>query len=787
MFAILSFITGLMSASITRLSISGEDQPPMAQQEAEHQYGIEHKMLSPSEIEDDEGFHKESLCPSNVKANVDTSTPSHVHGLSQSMYIHSSSSNQDTNLPSLFVRSSEAKLGSSVPTHSNVPAGQHVTPADDEREASSSSSSEGGGEACSEEWINFFGSMWLRSKRQQLQSKSLSLSPTDEQQNVSLSNDNRMLSPTANIFAPISLPSQHILLSISLSERLLWVVDSDYSVYCKAIQGSNDQSWNRVKGKMHQISTSSTGNNVWGVYDHNAHVRMGIGMNHEGRRWRNITKNTHLAHKIKQIAVDKTAVWAITTDGKVLLRREVGEPYDEGRIWQEVDDGSSDFAFIACCQNVVWAIDTTGRVYSRKGISFSVPSGKKWKMVHVPTLVSLSIASNGVVWGLRQDKSIAFRCGISAISPSGTGPWWEVCVDALTSAKSSGASLQVGISFFTSFSTFRDSVSSLGFDDALFISASSKTGVVVYEKGHCLHVCSMAITGFHYTPALSSALFPTMSWNQLASSGGVLWLVSSDNGHLYALLSEEKLARIDCPARIDQIAASPSCVLIMSKDHIWSSSIEVPECLKFEEIEFGIQFPKIHLRHVACGRKTAWAVDANGVPYFRFSIHSHDPITGMSQAWIPVEDNSQPLLMIAVSPNDLLVWACDEKFNVYARVGVTKDNPVGHKWEPIPKQQVKELCADNEKIYAISDNNELICRHGITENNVEGNYWRKLPGKYEHIAVGDQGDLWTMDDKGLVWKQEWTVVTTASQQDQLEPDLEDEKNINVSSDSWEVV
>lgn len=773
MFGILSFITSSRSASL------------MVQQQSELP---EHKMLLSSELQHDEAIHKESLCFSDVKANVNASTPLPVNGLSQSLYVHSSSSNQDTNVQSLFVRSSEAKLGSSAPTHSNAAAGQHVTLVDDEREASSSSSSEGGGEACSEDWVNLFGSMLLRSKRQQLRSKSLSLSPTGEDKCKSLSDENRLLSPTTNIFAPISLPSQHILLSISLSERLLWVVDSDYSVYCKAMQGSNDHSWCKVKGKMHQISTSSTGKNVWGVYDHNAHVRMGIGMNHKGRKWRNITKNTHLAHKIKQIAVDETAVWAITTDGKVLLRREVGEPYDEGRVWQEVDDGSSDFAFIACCQNVVWVIDTTGKLYCRKGISRSVPSGKKWKVVHAPTLVSLSITSNGVVWGLRGDKSIAFRCGISAIAPSGTGPWWEVCIDALNDAKSFGVSLQAGMSLFMSFSTFRDSISLLRFDDTLSITASSKTGVVVYEKGHCLHVCSTSITGFHYTRALNNALFPTMSWNHLASSGGVLWLVSSDNGHLYGLLPEEKLARIDCPTRIHQLAASPSCVWITSKDRIWSSSTEVSECLTFEEIEFGVQFPKIHLRHVACGRKTAWVVDTNGVPYFRFSIHSRDPVTGMSQAWIPVEDNPQPLLMIAVSPNDLLVWACDEKFNIYARLGVTKDNPVGHKWELIPKQQVKELCADNEKIYAISDNNELICRHGITEDNVQGNYWRKLPGKYEHITIGDQGNLWAMDNKGQVWKQEWTVVTTASQQDQFEPDFEDERNVNyMSSNSWEVV
>ena len=134
----------------------------------------------------------------------------------------------------------------------------------------------------------------------------------------------------------------------------------------------------------------------------------------------------------------------------------------------------------------------------------------------------------------------------------------------------------------------------------------------------------------------------------------------------------------------------------------------------------------------------------------------------MSPAWVPVEDNPHPLLKIAVSPDDWLVWACDENYNVYVRTGVTADFPVGRRWESIPGEHVKELCASNEKVYALSQSGELLCRYGISESNVQGNYWRKMPGKYEHITVGEFGELWTMDSKGQVWKQEWKVMTFAS-------------------------
>ena len=196
------------------------------------------------------------------------------------------------------------------------------------------------------------------------------------------------------------------------------------------------------------------------------------------------------------------------------------------------------------------------------------------------------------------------------------------------------------------------------------------------------------------------------------------------------------------------------------------------------KFELSIPLKEGILRHVACGKGTAWAVDSRGVPYFRFGVQPTEPGSGMSLAWIPVEHIPQPLLMIAISPDDRLVWACDEKFNVYARVGITSEEPYGQKWELIPNQLAKELCTDNKKVYALSENGELICRYGISESNIQGNYWKKMPGKYEHITVGEGGELWTMDDKGQVWKQEWTVLSFASHQPKVE------RLTSASSSDW---
>lgn len=611
-------------------------------------------------------------------------------------------------------------------------------------------------------------------------------------------NEEEESSPHADIWVPIPHPSRHNLQSMSLSDKLLWVVDTRWNVYCTTME-SRGRDWQNIKRNMNQISSSPSGKNVWGIYRHNAYVRLGIGMNPEGSQWRNITKNTHLAHRIKQLAVDENAVWAISTDGKVLFRKDVGEAMPEGKVWQEVTYGSSGFSFITCCQSIVWAITSSGKVFCRIGITPSVPSGKRWADVKTPKFVSISITTGGVVWGVSQDNSIGFRCGVSQSRPSGKGPWWEVCINALNTSSSPFSPLwhvmsPDGNSLLTSVSSFVTTnlpiipgLPGLG-NKVLSISASSKSGVVVLETGSHLHACWRSTIGFHYSPACKQELFQFISWSKLAAGGSALWLVRADDGDLYSLAFGENLKRIECPAKVDLLAASPTCMWIVSNESIWSRqalTVEVPEGISFDYIELSTQLHDTKLRNVACGKRSVWAVDANGVPHFRFGVHAREPGTGMSPAWIPVKDNPQPLLQIAVSPDDWLVWACDVNYNVYVRSGVTVDFPVGRKWELVPGEHVKELCASNEKVYALSQSGELLCRYGISERNIQGNYWRKMPGKYDHITVGEFGDLWTMDAKGQVWRQEWKVMSVSSEQ-MTKKEEEFERSVIVDH-GWEML
>ena len=594
----------------------------------------------------------------------------------------------------------------------------------------------------------------------------------EEQEGTSAAFDERIPEgQSMDIWISVPFPSRHSLQCVSLSDVLLWAVDSRGHVFCTTTS-SRGRNWQQIKKAMQQVSSSPTGHVVWSIYHQNAYVRLGIGMNRAGSSWKNITKNTSLAHKIKQLAVEDCGVWAITVDNRVLFRKGVDERSPEGKVWQEVTYGMN-ISFITCCKNIVWALSNSGKVYVRDGITPSSPSGKKWMEIKSPSMIAVCLTTDGVVWGVNSEGSVGFRTGINSGKPGGRGPWWEVAINSDLQAISPLNSLRQVMSVDGShlLSAAVSSLVSLPHQNQVTtVSASFNAGVIVLEAGHRLRGCWKMATGYHYTPACKEGIFQFNVWSRVAAGGTSLWFVRND-GDLYCLSPGSKLKRVEVPASVELIAASPNCMWVISKDMVWSRqgmTPEFPEGISFDYIELSTLLHDKKLRSVACGKKVAWAIDSSGVPHFRFGVHAREPGTGMSPAWVPVEDHPGPLLQIAVSSDDWLVWACDEEYGVYVRSGVTVDFPVGRRWLKIPKQKMKELAATCDRIYGLTPNGELMCRYGISENNVQGSFWRKIPGKYEHITTGAFGELWTLDNKGQVWKQEWKVIHVSDMHSNIE-------------------
>ena len=612
----------------------------------------------------------------------------------------------------------------------------------------------------------------------------------EQQQEEEEVHDDSSADPDADIWVTVPHPCRGHVQSICLSDRLLWLVDSRNMVYCTEVN-TKGKKWELIKHPMQQVSSSPSGFIVWGVYRHNAYVRFGFELSIPGHTWRNVSKNTSLAHKVRYVCADEAGVWAVKHDGQIIFRKGVTQQAPQGRVWVEVGRAAG-FTTVASCAGVAWAINTSGRLFYRDGITDQSPSGKKWVEMKAPPLEAVCMTQGNVAWIIDGDGKMGFRCGVSNVQPTGKNPWWEVTVST-TLSHSSLPFNSLWQVMTSEGSQFLSSVSSLihthlpGHHKLLALSASNRAGVCVLEGGNKLHACWRSTTGYHYSSASKDGVFQLTTWTMFGSGSTGLWVVR-DDGELYCVTSQDKFVRIECASTVQMMAVSSTALWVIANNQLWSRqgmSPTVPEGISWDYIELSPQLHSRKLKHIVCGKRAVWAVDGSGVPHFRFGVHSREPGTGMSPAWVPVDDHplSHPLHQITVSQNDWLVWACDDSYNSYARTGVTPDFPVGTAWDIVPGQQVKQLVAHGKKVYALTPSGNLLCRYGITETNVQGNYWRQLPGNFTQITVGHGGRLLGLDSKGSILKQQYKTLTVAQEFEFLRHRFDEE----VLDPSWEVV
>ena len=581
----------------------------------------------------------------------------------------------------------------------------------------------------------------------------------------------------ADIWVTVPHPCRGHVQSICLSDRLLWLVDSRNMVYCTDIN-SKGKKWELIKHPMQLVTSSPSGSIVWGLYRQNAYVRLGIELNMAKQTWKNITRNTSLQQKIKYVCADDSGVWAVKADGQIIFQKGVTETVPHGRVWVEVGCAAS-FTSVTSCSGVVWATTASGRLFYRDGVSEQNPSGRKWVDMKAPPLKAVCMMQGNIAWIIDSEGKMGFRCGVSRDQPMGKNPWWEVSVS--TTLSHSSLTWKSLWQVMTRSSLIHTHLP--GHHKLLAVSASNRAGVCVLESGSKLHICWRS-TGYHYSAASEHGLFQLTTWTMFGNGSTGMWAVR-DDGELYCVTPQEKFIRIECPSTVQMMAVSSTALWIIANNQLWSRqcmSAEVPEGISWDYIELSPQLQSRKLKHIVCGKRAVWAIDGTGIPHFRFGVHSREPGTGMSPAWVPVDDLSHPLHQITVSQNDWLVWARDENYNAYARTGITQDLPVGKTWDLVPGQQVKQLCAYCKKIYALTPSGNLLCRYSITESNAQGNYWRQMPGHFVQIAIGPQGRLLGLDSKGSIWKQQSETITVAQDSEFLRHRFDE-----VLDQSWEVV
>lgn len=81
-----------------------------------------------------------------------------------------------------------------------------------------------------------------------------------------------------------------------------------------------------------------------------------------------------------------------------------------------------------------------------------------------------------------------------------------------------------------------------------------------------------------------------------------------------------------------------------------------------------------------------------------------------------------------------MVWALDNKNNVYVRQAVFPDFPLGTSWVHVPGVQAVNLSLSSSAVWALTPSGEMFRRCGINNVNFAGDCWKKLPGSATYIT-----------------------------------------------------
>lgn len=104
------------------------------------------------------------------------------------------------------------------------------------------------------------------------------------------------------------------------------------------------------------------------------------------------------------------------------------------------------------------------------------------------------------------------------------------------------------------------------------------------------------------------------------------------------------------------------------------------------------QLGDVPMVSITCGVFSVWAVDINGSIWYRTGVSDSQASVSTTPAWIPVDSqipHSSHFTHVCTSPGDWMVWACDNKHNVYVRTGIRAEFPIGEAWEVVQGNKTK--------------------------------------------------------------------------------------------------
>ena len=362
----------------------------------------------------------------------------------------------------------------------------------------------------------------------------------------------------------------------------------------------------------------------------------------------------------------------------------------------------------------------------------------------------VSLGPRNVCWIIDNDSGIWFNPEITREDPKG-GKWYQLSL---------GEHLDRDASVFSSILSYFTK----GNEPKMLV-ANNQSGSWILGKRGALHVAHGHLMGTRWESKLPSYVQNAAFWTCVSATGadvnnGFVWALQP-NGQLFCFKPGEQSYNVHPPPRVVLkyvSAGARSLWALTSSQDVYirlGISETCPQGLKWMKVDMLVQGNR-RLINISCGNQTVWAVDFEGMPWFQLGREDRRG-TSYSPAWVALEEcplDGCKFTKIVVGPDDKMVWACDDKNNVYARRDVSESLWIGTSWELVSGTSGKDLSISRNQVWGLCPNGDVICRFGVSRNNVIGDYWRKVPGSFEQISVSADNELWGVDRQGQLYQRQ---------------------------------
>ncbi|XP_053331581.1 tectonin beta-propeller repeat-containing protein 2 [Spea bombifrons] len=562
------------------------------------------------------------------------------------------------------------------------------------------------------------------------------------------------------------------ILSLVVSEKYIWCLDYKGSLYCSALPGAGLW-WQKFEDSVQQVAVSPSGALLWKVEQKTDKAFACGKVTIKGKR--------HWYEALPQasfVALSDDTAWIIRTNGDLYL--QTGLSIDRPCARAVKVDCPCPLSQITARNNVVWALTEQHGLLYREGVSSLSPEGEAWKCDLISERqalepVCVTLGDQDTVWTLDAGGNLWFRTGVTPKRPQGEDDhWWQVSItdyvvfdhytlfQTLIQATQSVANVaqapvekvadKLRMTFWSQQSQCQPSL--LGVNSS---------GVWITSGKNEFHVAKGSLVGTYWHNIVPRGTASTTKWASVSASasptkeGNVLWICQSrkDLFCLSDLNPPFRPSTVQLPPETEVVHLSACADALWALDNeggvfIRTLSKTCPTGMHWTKLDLS-QLGSVRLCSLSCGNQHIWACDTSGVVYFRVGTQPLNP-SMMLPAWIMIEPPIQPvgisLVSVYSSPTDGMLWTLDNKCNVYVRIGITDEMPVGIDWEHVPGLQACQLAVSARTVWARCPNGDIARRYGVTEKNAAGDYWKKIPGNMAWLTATPLDELWAVGTTG---------------------------------------